>query len=277
MRKKIQPATATLEKKLARVRGILVGVKKAAVAFSGGVDSTLLLALAAETLGKKDVLAVTAVSPTYPDAERSLAVSLARRLGVVHLLLKTGECGRNEFVRNDKNRCYYCKRELFSRMEREVLRRGFSVILEATNRDDAGDYRPGERARKDFPVVSPFQRAGFSKKDIRFLAKSYGLPNWNKPSQACLASRIPYGDRITPERLKRIEQAEEMLRSRGFATVRVRDYGAIARIEVESSDFSRLLKKRGKIIPFLKRLGFTYVTLDLQGFRTGSMNEGNSG
>lgn len=258
--------------RMERVGRKLKRLEKVLVAYSGGVDSSLLLKIALDTLGPENVLAVTAVSPTFPERERREAVALARKLGARHRLVRTGEWKNPSFVSNPPDRCFHCKRILLAWMERIRRQEKFAAILDGSNRDDLADTRPGNRAKALYRVISPLQEAGLSKPEIRFLAKRQGLPNWDKPSLACLASRVPYGQPITPGRLRRIERAEEFLKTQGFGQVRVRDYGTLARLEVEPGDMERLLKRRKSVVAGMKKTGYTYVTMDMEGYRTGSMN-----
>ncbi len=251
---------------------MLRSLKSVAVAYSGGVDSTLLLKVAVETLGAENVLAVTALSATYPARERADARSLAERVGARQVLIKTSELKDHNFRANPPERCFYCKKELFARLKKVAARHGIKAVVDGSNLDDAKDFRPGGRAKRLYDVTSPLAEAGFTKQEIRKLAKQWKLPNWNKPSQACLASRIPYGESITEERLVRIEKAEEAMKRLGFDPVRVRDYGRTARLEVAPDQLANLVKKRLAVVRHLKKCGYVYVTMDLEGFRSGSMN-----
>jgi len=245
------------------------------IAYSGGVDSTFLLKVAVDTLGKENVLAVTAKSPTYQLTELKGAAKNAKKIGARHLIIMTNEFKNANFASNPVDRCYYCKDELFAKLKKIAKKENIPFVLDASNIDDEYDYRPGARAKKEHGVRSPLQEAGFSKKDIRRFSKRLGLGTWDKPQMACLASRLPYGERIELDKLKRIERAEDFLRKLGLGQVRVRCHGHIARIEVPIKETKLLYNDdiNGKIIKKFKGLGFVYVTLDLEGYRTGSLNE----
>jgi uncharacterized protein len=246
----------------------------AVVAYSGGVDSTLLVAAAVDVLGER-VLAVTARSATYPRSEAAAAAGIVSSLGARHRVIETEELSDPRFSSNPPDRCYHCKRDLLSRLLDVAREEGLEAVLEGSNTDDRGDHRPGLRAVAELGIRSPYIEAGLGKDDIRAIARELGLPNWDKPAMACLASRIPYGERITAGRLGRVERAEEALRALGLAHVRVRDHGTVARIEVDEPDFERLLDAavRALVIEKLKDAGYSYVSLDLEGYRTGAMNE----
>ncbi len=244
------------------------------VAYSGGVDSTLLVAAAVDALGDR-VLAVTAHSATYPASEAAAAEALVATLGARHRVIETEEIEDPRYASNPPDRCYHCKSELFTRLRDVARDEGLEAVLEGSNIDDQGDHRPGLRAVAELGIRSPYIEAGLGKDDIRAIARALGLPNWDKPAMACLASRIPYGEPITPERLGRVERAEDALRALDLVHVRVRDHGPVARIEVGDPDFDRLLdpQMRSRMIEVLKAAGYTYVSLDLEGYRTGAMNE----
>jgi len=262
------------EAKLAKLRRLLRDMGSAVVAYSGGTDSTFLLKVAADALGDR-VVAVTAVSATYPHEEHESASQIAASLGVRHTSISTDELENPDFVSNPPERCYYCKGELFAKLRDIAQREGIEFVLDASNVDDCSDYRPGRKAAEAAGVRSPLVEVGLTKKEIRALSRDMGLPTWDKPATACLASRFPYGEAITAEKLHRVERAEKLLRELGFRQVRVRSHGTLARIEVEAGRVGEFAdpELRQKISRRLKELGFLYVTLDLEGYRTGSLNE----
>lgn len=256
--------------KLHRLKSILKNYPGVIVALSGGVDSSLLLQLAKDVLNDR-VFAVTAVSPLHPKDEVDVAKKIARRLRCRHIIVQSQELRNPQFVRNPRNRCYYCKRNLFKDLQEIASRYGF-VVIEGSNTSDLQDYRPGLRALKELNIESPFIRAGFDKHEIRLLAKKLRLENWDKPATACLASRIPYGTPIDKKILKRIRLAERYVKNLTVTQVRVRDHYPIARIEVQTADFKKVLTKRTRIAQYYKRLGYKFISLDLEGYQTGSLN-----
>jgi len=261
-----------MDERLARLDPILQDMGSVVVAYSGGVDSTFLAAVAHRVLGEK-ALAVTASSPLYPAWEIEQAGDMARKLGLRHRTIETTEMDDPAFTGNPPDRCYFCKNELFRRLLDIAREEGIAFVADGTHAGDLSDFRPGRRAALELGVRSPLLEAGLNKEDIRQLSRELGLPTWDKPAFACLASRLPYGTSITPQAIARIDRAEAYLRSLGLAQLRVRCHGEVARIEVEEKDMARLLEKRREVAERLRSLGFTYVALDLLGYRTGSMNE----
>lgn len=258
--------------KLRKLKGILKKMGSLVIAYSGGVDSAFLLKVAHDVLGDR-VLAVTAVSPTYPIQELIPSKKLAKALRVKHRIIRTDELKDKRFIANPLNRCYFCKKELFSRLKKMAGKFRLNFVADATNLSDKNDFRPGNLAKKELGVRSPLYEAGFTKKDIRIFSKRQGLETWNKPQLACLASRIPYGVKITPQILKRIDRAETTLRNMGFRHLRLRHCNGLCRIEVDKKDIPVFVLKRSSVVKNLKRLGYHYITLDLEGYRAGSLNE----
>ena len=263
------------DEKVDRLKNLLKSMKRVMVAFSGGVDSTLLLKVAQETLGKNNVIAVTARSPLYPERELTGAKEIARTIGVRHILIESSEMEIDGFSKNPPDRCYYCKKELFEKLLDMARKEKISSIIEGSTLDDDQDHRPGRKAVQELGIRSPLREARYTKSEVRELSKAFNLPTWDKPSFACLASRFPYGEEITTGALQMIDEAEDFLFSLGFKQVRVRHYQSLARIEIYQEEMERLMESstREKVVKRLKEIGYKYVTLDLQGFRSGSMNE----
>jgi uncharacterized protein len=265
----------SLDRKFARLKELLAAMDSVVIAFSGGVDSTFLLRAACDVLGTERVVALTATSPTYPESELEESRALATTLGIRQLLVESNELEIPGFADNDRLRCYHCKRELFSICRAKAVELGFREILDGSNTDDLADYRPGRQAVAELAVRSPLLEAGLTKDDIRQLSRELGLPTWDKQPFACLSSRFPYGTRITPERLTQVDRCEAVLRRHRFHNFRVRYHDEVARIEVAPAEIPRLLDPllREDLVREFKAAGFVYVALDLQGYRSGSMNE----
>ena len=244
-----------------------------AVAFSSGVDSTFLLKAALEALGGENVIAVTASSCSFPERELKEAKEFCEKNGVRHIVCKSEELDIDGFRQNPKNRCYLCKHELFEKIWEIARKEGLNAVAEGSNMDDNGDYRPGLQAVAELGVKSPLRHSELYKEDIRALSKDLGLPTWEKQSFACLSSRFVYGETITKEKLGMVDKAEQLLLDLGFHQLRVRIHGTLARIEVLPDELPKVLENREQIVKAFKEYGFTYVTMDLQGYRMGSMNE----
>ena len=263
----------SLEQKYELLREQLAALGSLLVAYSGGTDSAFLAWTAYQVLGER-MLALLADSPSLPRRELKLAIEFAEQWKIPLRVIATDEMSRSEYTRNDGSRCFFCKDELFTVMEQERSALNFEHIAYGKNLDDEGDFRPGQRAAEQHHVVAPLAKAGLTKEDIRALAQRFGLNVWNKPAAACLSSRIEYGREVTREALAAIEAGEEALRELGFRQVRVRHHGEIVRIEVSRDELERAFSAEmaAKLVPIFKKLGFKYVTLDCEGYRSGSMN-----
>lgn len=264
----------TLRAKEHALYGVLTDLRSVIIAFSGGTDSAYLAHAASRVLGPR-ALAVTADSPSYPDAHRQLALRVAAEFGIAHEVVRTGELQRAEYRANPVNRCYYCKQELYAQLSSMAESRGFSAVVDGSNADDRGDYRPGRQAAREYGVRSPLDEVDLTKDEIRRLSREAGLPTWDVPASACLSSRIPYGSEVTEEKLRMIEDAESVLRSLGFRVFRVRHHDTLARLEIAKDEMARALEPTvgNRLVSELRRLGYQHVTIDLQGYRLGSLNE----
>ena len=269
-----EKARSALDEKARRLQDILSGYQSVLIAFSGGVDSAYLAIAAAEALGP-GALAVTADSPSYPDSHRRLALSIASEFRLAHEVIRTSELERPEYRANPANRCYYCKDELYGQLRALAAERGIAVVADGNNADDRGDYRPGRQAAREHGVKSPLDEADLTKDDIRALARAAGLESWNEPASACLSSRVPYGTEVSNAILRQIEHAETAVRELGFQVFRVRHHDTVARLEIARAEMARALDPEinAKLVAALKGLGYQYVSLDLQGYRLGSLNE----
>ena len=267
--KALAPSAA---RNLRRLEGIIGRHRSALVAFSGGVDSSLALAVAARVLPAGDILAVTSNNETYLPSELEGAARFVRSLGVEHLVVNTRELDDPNYASNPSNRCYFCKNTLYSDLAKLAGERGYDCVIDGANKDDEGDHRPGRKAAAEQGVVSPLAEAGMTKAEVRELARELGLPVWDKPALACLSSRFPYGQEITAEKLAQVARAEEFLRSRGFRQVRVRHHDDVARLEVGSDEMERAFSEREDLVAELKAAGFLHVALDLAGYKSGSLN-----
>lgn len=263
-----------VREKLEALRKILCPMESILVAYSGGVDSTFLLKVAKDLL-QNNVIAVTARSETYPAREINLAKEYAKIIGVRHIIIDTKELDNEDFVSNSPQRCYYCKRELFSKLTELAKEYRLNYVADGSNFNDINDFRPGIKAASELGVRSPLKEARFTKQEIRILSKEFNLPSWDKPSFSCLATRFPYGTKITPRELSRVEKAEELLSGFGFGQLRMRVHGSMARIEVLKEEIPLFFRKgiSERLVAGLKEIGYTYITVDLEGYRTGSMNK----
>lgn len=270
MKDKLKELTIVDKKRLLEKE--ILKYKKVVVAYSGGVDSTLLLKVALDLLGKDNVIAATATSPTYTKEELEFAKEIASSFGIEHIVFQTEEFNDINFINNTEKRCYYCKKELFTKVNEIKERFKADVIMDGSNYDDSFDFRPGSIAEKEANIATPLKDAYFTKEDIRLYSKELSLVTYDYPSLACLSSRIPYNESITKEKIEMIEKAERYLKTLGFKNVRVRTSAFTARIEVDKDRLQLVLDNRESIINYLKKIGYVYITLDLEGFRSGSMN-----
>jgi pyridinium-3,5-biscarboxylic acid mononucleotide sulfurtransferase len=266
-----EPVLAAKEQ---RLRDLIADMDTVLVAYSGGVDSAYLASVATSVLGSR-TLCVTADSPSYPEHHRRLALQIASVAGLRHEFVRTAEMERPEYRANPTNRCYYCKHELYTHLTAIARARGCSTVVDGNNADDRGDYRPGRQAAREFGVRSPLDEADLTKPEIRELSRRAGLPTWDEPASACLSSRIPYHSEVTGEKLRRIEQGEDALRDLGFRVCRVRHHDTVARLEIARDEMARALDPAiaAAIVRAFKEIGYAYVSLDLQGYRSGSLNE----
>lgn len=257
--------------KLEKLKSLISSVDSAVIAFSGGVDSTFLARVAKDVL--KKILLVTATSSTYPERELNGSIELSKGMGILHRIIDSEELNISGFTKNPPDRCYYCKKELFSKIKQIAIEEKYDAVFDGSNTDDLGDYRPGRKALAELGVISPLCEAGMTKEDIRKFSQLYGLSTASKATFACLASRFPYGEEITKEKLSRVGRAEEELYKMGFRQFRVRSHENVARIEVAREEMDTAWTQRPELIKICKGAGFTFVTLDLDGYRTGAMNE----
>lgn len=265
-----------LQKKEKSLRGLIKKMGRVLLAYSGGVDSSLLLKIAADELGAKNVFAVTAKSVTYPHREYKSARRLARMYGVEFATIKTDEMKDKRFIKNPVNRCYYCKKELFKKLTKLAVKKGIGYVIDGLNYEDRHDFRFGATAAKELGIRSPLSESRLTKNDIRRISKRLGIPTWNKPAFACLASRLPYNSRISTEKINMIDKAEKIFYDNGFKQVRVRLHDDLARIELLPGDIRRFVKDKEmykKILKKLNKIGFLYISVDLEGYKSGNMNK----
>ena len=256
-----------------KLKDILIGMERIIIAFSGGVDSTYLLKVALDTLGKENVLAITADSESFPPSELKETIRISKEIGAPHQIMKMSELSIPGYSENDSNRCYYCKKGLFENLYPIMVEKGYHNLTFGLIKDDLGEHRPGVKAAIENNVRGPLAEADLTKEDIRVRSKELGLDTWDKPSLACLSSRIAYGEEITIEKLRKVDDAEQYIKSFGIKQVRVRVHKEIARIEVSPADIQHLIKYNVQVSEELKRIGFKYVALDLTGYKSGSMNQ----
>lgn len=263
---------SSIDRRLRELEEVVAPRGSALVAFSGGVDSSLALAVVARALPKDSVLAVTSNNETYLPSELEPAREFVASLGIEHQVVDTRELDNPDYAKNPTNRCYFCKSTLYTDLAEMAHERGYGCVVDGANADDEGDYRPGRAAAKELGVISPLSEAGVSKEEVREISHLLGLPMWDKPALACLSSRFPYGEEITPEKLSQVAHAEEFMREKGYRQVRVRHHGDLARLEVGAEELERAFSEREEITRELTEAGFLYVTLDLAGYRAGSLN-----
>ena len=274
LQQKKESLPAELQQKYARLRNVIHGFESVLVAFSGGVDSTLVAKVALDMLGAQKVLGAIAASASLGEEEERSALETLTELGLSYIKIETNEVEDSRYAANPINRCYFCKEHVYGALVSAAGDRGFEVVLDGFNAEDTADFRPGRKAGRELGVRSPLHEAGFSKDDVRMLARHLGLSNWNKPQMACLSSRVEYGIQITPTILRQVDRAEAALRRLGFNDLRVRHHDKVARVEVEQAMLPRALELSDEIINALKAVGYTQVTIDPEGLRHGSMNEG---
>jgi pyridinium-3,5-biscarboxylic acid mononucleotide sulfurtransferase len=267
--------TASTEGAMNHLKALITPYERVIVAFSGGVDSSFLLRMCVDVLGKDNVIAATGASETYTPAELEFAKNTAEEMNVRHLIIRTDEIGDEQFASNTRIRCYHCKKNFYSKLRETADAESICFIVDGTNSDDKNDYRPGRIAAAEYGILSPLMDAGITKDEIRLFSKSMNLKSWDRPANPCLASRVPYGSRITKEKLEMIARAEKFIRHMGFDTVRVRHHDTVARIEIPIRDMPRFMESstREKTDRYIKSLGFTWIAMDMGGYRTGSMNE----